>query len=225
MKKIIAFSLWGDQPKYTVGAIKNADLAKEIYPDWTCRFYIGQSTPADIIETLKKKDNTEIVMMDDDGDWSGMFWRFSPCSESDVEAVLSRDTDSRLSWREKSAVDEWMSSDKGFHIIRDHPWHSAAILGGMWGCKRGVLDNMVEMMESYEQGDFWQVDQNFLRDHIYPLVYSDCMVHDEFFVAEANDVPKARENYEFIGEVFDENDNPVEAHKEVLKNYLTGNFS
>ena len=38
MKKIIAFSLWGDQPKYTVGAIKNADLAKEIYPDWTCRF-------------------------------------------------------------------------------------------------------------------------------------------------------------------------------------------
>ena len=106
MKKIIAFSLWGDQPKYTVGAIKNADLAKEIYPDWTCRFYIGQSAPADIVETLKKKDNTEIVMMDEDGDWSGMFWRFSPCSESDVEAVLSRDTDSRLSWREKSAVDE-----------------------------------------------------------------------------------------------------------------------
>ena len=49
-----------------------------------------------------------------------------------------------------------------------------------------VLNNMVEMMESYEQGDFWQVDQNFLRDHIYPLVYSNCMVHDEFFVAEAN---------------------------------------
>ena len=163
--------------------------------------------------------------MDEDGDWSGMFWRFSPCSESDVEAVLSRDTDSRLSWREKSAVDEWMNSDKGFHIIRDHPWHSAAILGGMWGCKRGVLNNMVEMMESYEQGDFWQVDQNFLRDHIYPIVHSDCMVHDEFFVVGANDIPKARENYEFIGEVFDENDNPVEAHKEVLKNYLTGNFS
>ena len=117
MKKIIGL-VFGDQPKYTVGAIKNADLAKEIYPDWTCRFYIGQSTPADIIETLKKK-TSEIVMMDDDGDWSGMFWRFSPCSESDVEAVLSRDTDSRLSWREKSAVDEWMSSDRGFHIIQE----------------------------------------------------------------------------------------------------------
>jgi len=34
MKKIISFSLWGDNPVYTQGAIRNAELAKEIYPDW-----------------------------------------------------------------------------------------------------------------------------------------------------------------------------------------------
>ena len=56
---------------------------------------------------------------------------------------------------------------------------------------------MVEMMESYEQGDFWQVDQNFLRDHIY-LVYSDCMVHDEF--CSRSKRCSKRENYEFIEE-------------------------
>ena len=44
--------------------------------------------------------------MDEDGDWSGMFWRFHPCSEEDVDVVLSRDTDSRLTQREKDAVDE-----------------------------------------------------------------------------------------------------------------------
>jgi hypothetical protein len=53
MKKIISFSLWGDNPKYTVGAIKNAELALSIYPDWICRYYIGKSTPQEIIDELK----------------------------------------------------------------------------------------------------------------------------------------------------------------------------
>ena len=48
MKKIISFCLWGDNPKYTIGAIENAKLAKTIYPDWTCRFYVGTSTPDEI---------------------------------------------------------------------------------------------------------------------------------------------------------------------------------
>ena len=29
-KKIISFSLWGNNPKYCVGAIKNAELQKNI---------------------------------------------------------------------------------------------------------------------------------------------------------------------------------------------------
>ena len=40
MKKIISFCLWGNDPKYTVGALRNAELAKTIYPDWKTRFYI-----------------------------------------------------------------------------------------------------------------------------------------------------------------------------------------
>ena len=52
MKKVISFSLWGDNPIYTIGAIKNAELAKEIYPDWTCRYYIGKSTPLEIVNKL-----------------------------------------------------------------------------------------------------------------------------------------------------------------------------
>ena len=30
MKKIISFSLWGDNPKYTIGAIENAKLSKSL---------------------------------------------------------------------------------------------------------------------------------------------------------------------------------------------------
>ena len=37
---------------------------------------------------------------------------------------LMRNLDSRLSIREKLAVDEWVSSGKRFHVMRDHPSHS-----------------------------------------------------------------------------------------------------
>ena len=216
--KIIAFSLWGNDLKYTLGAIKNAIIAEEIFPDWVCRFYVGKSVPHSILSQLEKRNNTEIIRMDEDGDWSGMFWRFHPCSEDDVEVILSRDTDSRLTQREKDAVDEWLESDKGFHIMRDHPWHPAAILGGMWGCKRGALPEMSELINSIKKEDFWQVDQIFLRDYVYPLVKDNSMVHDEFF--EHHPFPTERSGLEFVGEVYDENDNPNQEHREVLRSAL-----
>ena len=65
-----------------------------------------------------------------------MFWRFEPAGEEDVDVMISRDTDSRLNLREKFAVEEWLESDKGFHIMRDHPHHGYPVLGGMWGANK-----------------------------------------------------------------------------------------
>ena len=45
--------------------------------------------------------------------------------------MLSRDSDSLLNIREKKAVDEWIKSDKSFHIMRDHKYHKTRILAGM----------------------------------------------------------------------------------------------
>ena len=44
------------------------------------------------------------------------------------------------------------------------------------------------------------------------------MVHDEFF--ERKPFPTERNVFEFVGEVFDENDNPTEEHREVLRSAL-----
>ena len=181
MKKIISFCLWGNNPKYTKGAIENADIASELYSSWICRYYVGKSTPTEILQELIARKNTEIFIMNEEGNWSGMFWRFFPASESDVEVMISRDTDSRLNLREKEAVDEWLSSDKGFHIMRDHPAHGTEILGGMWGAKKAVLPQMKDLIAEYSKGEFWQVDQNFLREKIYPLIKNNSCVHDEFF--------------------------------------------
>jgi len=189
VKKVISFSLWGDNPKYTYGAIKNAYLVKEIYPGWICRFYIGRSVPGDVVDHLKKIDNTEVVLKDEHGDWTGMFWRFYVAGEPDVEVMLSRDTDSRLNVREKEAVDEWLASDKNFHIMRDHSGHCTKIMGGMWGVKYPKLKNIEEMISSYHKGDFWQVDQNFLKEVIYPIIKDDSMVHDEYHKFESHARP------------------------------------
>ncbi len=206
MKKVISFSLWGDNPKYTIGAIRNAELTPIIFPGWTSRFYCGMSVPNDIIKTLVSLPDTQVIMMDVDGDWTGMFWRFYTCEDSDI--MLSRDTDSRLSNREKLAVDEWLESDKDFHIMRDHPYHNTEILGGMWGVRNGLLNNIKSLINEYTKGDFWQVDQNFLNQIIYPIVIDKSFIHDSYFSYNINSkkFPSERINREFVGDVFDKND-------------------
>ncbi len=183
MKKVICFSMWGDNPKYTVGGVENADLALDIYPDWVCRYYVGKSVPDSIINELKVRPNTEVLIMNEEGNWEGMFWRFYAASDPSVDVMMSRDTDSRVDEREKLAVDEWLASDKDFHIMRDHPLHYAPILGGMWGVRNRLLFNIYDLIKEYTKGDYWQVDQNFLRDIIYPRVVDNAFAHDEFFNA------------------------------------------
>jgi hypothetical protein len=206
MKKIISFSLWGTNPKYTIGAIKNVDIAKQLMPDWKCRFYIDNTVPEEIVNKLKEKD-AEIYKYETKGDWFSMYWRFLPASDKNVECMLSRDCDSRISEREVLAVKEWIKSDKLFHIMRDHPYHDVPILGGMWGVKSPLLTNMKDMIKNYNIGNYWQTDQEFLRDIVYPIVKDCSLIHDPFF--EKKDFPTKRFNKEFVGEPFDENDNCI----------------
>ena len=205
--KCIAFSLWGDNPKYTHGAIENSRLAPVIYPGWTCRFYVDIDTvPAGIIQMLRT--NGCQVIEKRQGNWNSMFWRFYAAEDCDV--MISRDCDSRLTVREKAAVDEWLNSDKDFHIMRDHPYHGARILGGMWGVRNGLLKNIGDLINSYFQsirnGNYWQVDQVFLTQYVYPMVKDISCVHDEFFNFEPQrkKFPMDRVDGDHIGSVYNE---------------------
>lgn len=206
-KKIISFSVWGNNPKYVIGAIRNAELGNKFFRGWICRFYIGRSTltgsPNDI-QLLKSLDNVEVISMEEEGDWTGMFWRFYPIADEDVGVMISRDADARLSRRDFVAVNEWIKSPNKFHIIRDHPYHSFKIMGGMWGAKEGILQDMRSLIKEFDRENYWQIDQNFLAEVIYPRIKDDAFVHDEF--GEGALIKKARKNFEFIGDVFDEND-------------------
>ena len=219
-KKIISFSLWGSNPKYLIGAIRNAELAKKIYPGWICRYYIGMSTFEKAIETVSRLErfpNVEIIKMSENGDWEGMLWRFYPISDTDVEVVISRDTDSRLSKRERRAVNQWLRSSKKFHIMRDHPYHNYKILGGMWGAKKGIVNDMKSLIDKFQGGNFYQVDQDFLAEIIFPKIENDVFIHDEF--GDGKKFPSRRKDFEFVGEVYDEFDNREDHWKALINIY------
>ena len=205
MKKVICFSLWGNDYRYLGGALHNVELAKYYYPDWICRFYLGKSTNEKFKNILKGFDNVEIIEMDEDGDWRGMFWRFFAASDDSVDVMMSRDADSRIHKREVEAVKEWLNSNKQFHIMRDHQYHSVPLLGGMWGVKKGVLNGIVDEIKEYNGGDFWQVDQNFLREKIFDKVVNDSFVHDEMhrYVVDSNRYPNTTRNpSHFVGQAY-----------------------
>ena len=209
MKNIVAFSLWGDHPMYWLGALQNIELVDKFYPGFISRFYIDKSSRTELIESIKEK-NVEVVLVDSKDSFHGMFWRFFASEELDVNIFLSRDCDSRISEREAESVKEWLNSDKDFHIMRDHPYHTVPILGGMWGCRNGLmrkieLSRLINEWTNFERKG---VDQDFLANRVYPLIYKTAFEHSEFNLRFYNDIksfPTSRENFEFVGDVFDEN--------------------
>jgi len=219
MKKIIAFSLWGDNPKYCIGAIKNAKLRKRYYPDWICKFYIHKDVPLKYINELKNIENTEISICDSDPDWKFTTERFCAIDEEDVLYVIFRDTDSRLNRREADAVNQWIEEDKAIHIMKDHPYHgSFPILAGMWGInKNKFLYSMKKTLNSYKTHNIkeqYHYDQIFLASYIWPNFSKNATIHDEFFTK--NDFPTQRIKDQFVGQSFDENDNTPEEHVHCL---------
>lgn len=215
LKKIISFSLWGDESKYCVGAIRNTQLQKLVYPDWVCRFYLDPNTvPHAVINQLDDL-GCEIKLRKNAyfGKYAaGKFWRHSVMTDPEVERFIVRDTDSRIGLREKQCVDEWIESGKSLHIMRDHSHHGHRMMGGMWGGVREQFDkiNYHDCLTTFLSAHnfTWkkkrQMDQRFLEQIIYPEFTGDVFIHDNrhFFKDEqVHSIPK--DGKHFIGEIVD----------------------
>lgn len=221
MNKTVSFSLWGNNPKYTVGAIKNAELTQKYFKDWKLKYYVGNCVPNPILYALEEFSNVQIIQKGDSGDWTSMFWRFDACYDDDSDVVIFRDTDSRLAAREEEAVNEWLKSDKTFHVMRDHPFHKFPMLGGMWGFKKSDKYDMKGMLQDFMKNrasNRYGTDYEFLGDVLFPKIEKDTLVHDEFFGGKP--FPTKRNGLEFVGQVFNEKDETVQEHLVALKNSL-----
>ena len=147
--KVISFSLYGDNPIYTIGCIKNAILKETLFPEWEMWVYYNNTVPEDILFKLKEL-NVNLINTNEFNGFFGSLWRFRPMNNKNVEFFISRDCDSRLSERDKVAVDEWIDSGKSFHILREHPiGHYWPMNAGMWGAKGNSILNIKESIDSY----------------------------------------------------------------------------
>ena len=205
---IIAYALWGNSPKYNVGAIKNAESALELYPGWLCRFYCAKDVPNKTKKILLNFKNTEVINTIEESNWKYSTNRFLSMSESGVERMISRDTDSRITLREVEAVNEWIKQDTSAHIMRDHPYHGGfPILAGMFGIKSNVIKNVKALLTLAEQvPEQYHYDQIFLQNYIWTFIQNNVTIHDEFFTHKP--FPSKRISNFYVGQPFDENDNP-----------------
>ena len=205
MTKYISFSAYGNDRTYQVGALENALLIKKAYPAWQAVYYIDKLARSDLASKLEGL-GAQVMIKDLNEDPHGMFWRFEAVNIPDAEVVVFRDTDSRLSSREALAVSEWELSDFDLHVMRDHPFHSFWILGGMWGAKGSLLKQIGEVLpERITESPRWGLDQEWLARNVYKPNIKNALVHDSFFKREKSSVfPSLRVEGEFVGESVDE---------------------
>jgi hypothetical protein len=210
---LFSYSLYGDNLKYTVGAIKNAIIAEHMFPDFDSRFYVGKSVPAWVVQTLSLMPRVEIASVDGPENHTAMYWRFLAFADTNFERVVIKDADARLGYRDRVAHDEWIASDLDFHIVKDHPTgHSEPIIGCHFGAKRGALADIAELMAGYTISNQYGSDQWFLRDKVYERAIKSALVHDEYYGTQVEEpsrvalLPKRDWTLDHIGVAVDEND-------------------
>ena len=176
-KKIISFSIYGigqsrdNERGFYKGIFVNYELAKIIYPGWIIRIYLPYNEPVEYIKNLIKMKDIELILVDTNMCLRAI--RFLPNDDPLVDVWISRDLDSVVTYREKVAVDDWLTNyaDKELHIMTDNSQHYWTIAGGMFGVKNNtnnnnLLDFMLEFSENKSVNDY-AVDCNIAEGFFY----------------------------------------------------------
>jgi len=178
-KKVISFSLYGEDVKYSLGAIRNVEFAKKHYPGWICRFYCSEEAP--LLDELVEHD-CEILVVD--SPIPPMYWRFFAVDDPNVSIAIIRDTDSLVNAREAAAVKEWIDSNHELHTMHDCDMkggHAMTIMGGMWGIKCPIDFDMCAEIDDFTSKKSYKFrysdDQQFLAQRLHPIFKESCIDH------------------------------------------------
>jgi hypothetical protein len=186
LKKVIAFTLFGSNPRYLRGALQNILAARALYPGWRCRFYVDDSVDEVFRQVIADEGAEVVVDYKDEADIRHRLTRrFLVSDDPKVGHFMVRDCDSVVSPREAAAVAEWIESGLPFHAMRDWYTHTDPMLAGMWGGIAGVFPAMGQAIARFTDAaplnTNW--DQYFLRDQVWPAIRDHVMVHDRYFSA------------------------------------------
>ena len=183
-RQVIAFTLFGSNPRYLRGALHNVLAARDLYLGWTCRFYVDDSVDDTFLQVIEA-EGAEVVR-DESGNRDLrhlLTRRFAVADDPAVGRFMVRDCDSVVNPREAAAVAEWIDSGLPFHIMRDWWTHTDPMLAGLWGGIAGVFPDMGACLAGFigDKPLSTNWDQYFLRDQIWPAIRDQVLVHDRCF--------------------------------------------
>ncbi len=162
--------------------------AEIFYPGWRVRVYYDSSISPDDLAVARSRgvETIHISYSDISGKIAGMFWRFFVADDASVDRYIVRDLDSQFNWRERAAVDEWILSNRAFHIMRDNFYHSIPMMGGMWGGTKGNLPFFIQdtCHEYSSMAKAKGGDQDFLALMVWPEVKKAGCVRRLFFAVQ-----------------------------------------
>jgi len=183
-RNVIAFSLFGRDPKYCETAVLNVQEQPHVCPHWICRFYVDGSVPDHVIARLRAGGAQIVPVEGAAAQWPGPMWRLLALDDPQAHRILFRDADSVVSRREAEAVEQWVASGKRFHMMRDAGSHTELMLAGLWGVVAGSLPPLEKLMERFMSAPLESrhfADQYFLRQYVWPYARTSLMQHDSVF--------------------------------------------
>ena len=220
MKKIISYSLWGRDKIYLSGMVENLKLA-ETYKGWSVRIHIAEDCPAlkyleymgaelIVMPPAETLDKTKPGWENSPAHFASL-WRFLPLNDPNVERMISRDSDSRLSPRCYDAVCEWENSGMLGHVIRECESHTNGLMVGLIGSICNIHDDMptlmAEFIRTYEDrfpDQRWVfMDNHFARIHIIEPILFSTLFHG-YGTNNPLRIPQPPECGRFVGDIIGE---------------------
>lgn len=180
--KVFSFCLYGPyNPRYYPGMIENIHLIHKHFPEWYIYIYLGADIDTHTVNVLSSAPR--VILR-----WTGkigagnMINRFFAIDEPGVELMMVRDADSRIHWRDRWAIRQFVNSPQHVaHCIRDNREHTASLMGGLWGIRKTASLHIETDYEAYKRNPIvvgLAHDQDFLGICIYPSVFSRLLVHN-----------------------------------------------
>jgi len=192
-ENVIAYSLWGNEPRYLVPLLESVRILPHLFPAWTIRVYYDTAVDHNYVTDLGRRgvQLRQMILPPGQPGHRRLLWRFEAIRDPSVRRFLIRDADSLLCVKERVAVDDWLRSDRYFHAMRDWYTHTDLILAGMWG---GVGNILPSPSELFRASTGWRVendhvDQDILTETVWPIIRGSILIHDSIFTGTLGSVP------------------------------------
>ncbi len=191
-ENVIAFCLWGAEPRYLVPLLESVRILPHLFPAWTMRVYHDATVDHNYVTDLSRRgvQMRQMILPPGQPGHRRLLWRFEAIHDPSVKRFLIRDADSLLNIKERVAVDDWLRSDRYFHAMRDWHTHTDLILAGMWGGVGNILPSPTDLFRASTN---WRVendhiDQDILSDTVWPTVRGSILIHDSVFTGTLGSV-------------------------------------